>query len=148
MKALSIKQPWADAILFGPKRVENRTWSPRDVFSRIIVHTGQSFDKRGQEWLDMCDLWPSRAGALNKRGGYLGVIEVLRFLPPYRWLEHDPWRDLGQWGWQIGRVVAFSEMIPGKGQIGLWTPPPDVVAHARELWDAAIASESAANAAG
>lgn len=39
MKALSIRQPWADAIMAGWKTVENRTW---DTAHRgtLAVHTG------------------------------------------------------------------------------------------------------------
>src|SRR5690554_1369660 len=44
MKALTIKAPWAQAIVYGTKRIENRTWKPHaDVIGkRIAIHCGRS----------------------------------------------------------------------------------------------------------
>ena len=48
MKALSIKQPWADHILFRGKDVENREWAEplrkverRQIGQRIQIHAGK-----------------------------------------------------------------------------------------------------------
>lgn len=50
MKALSILQPWAWAIVNGYKPVENRTW--RTSFrGRFLVHAGKGFDTEGYHWL-------------------------------------------------------------------------------------------------
>lgn len=49
--ALTILQPWACAIVHGPKRVENRTWAPPAylVGQRIWLHAGKAFDVGGVE---------------------------------------------------------------------------------------------------
>jgi hypothetical protein len=39
VKALSIRQPWADAIMAGWKTVENRTWEPTHR-GDLALHTG------------------------------------------------------------------------------------------------------------
>lgn len=39
MKALSIKQPWASLICAGIKDVENRTWKPKKLPDKILIHT-------------------------------------------------------------------------------------------------------------
>lgn len=50
MLALSIKQPWAWAILYAGKDIENRDW-PTRVRGRIVVHAGKTYDQRGHDWL-------------------------------------------------------------------------------------------------
>lgn len=38
MKVLSVQQPWASLICTGVKDVENRTWQPKEVPGRILIH--------------------------------------------------------------------------------------------------------------
>ena len=49
MKALSIKQPWAWAIVNGPKFLENRTWDTK-FRGRFLVHAGLKVDHAGIEF--------------------------------------------------------------------------------------------------
>jgi len=49
MRALSIRQPWAWAILHG-KDVENRTWVTR-VTGEFLIHASKTFDLEGYQWL-------------------------------------------------------------------------------------------------
>ncbi|MHC4404130.1 MAG: ASCH domain-containing protein [Planctomycetota bacterium] len=41
MKALTICQPWAWAIIHGPKPVENRGWATK-YRGPLAIHAGQS----------------------------------------------------------------------------------------------------------
>lgn len=145
MKALSIKQPWAEAILQGVKKVENRTWGTAYRGS-VIVHAGLTFDRKGYDWLVDGEIaalegrggfvWPRRLWRDDyKRGGFLGVMEITGCsLPGEEPGLPDPWRDPAQYGWQIGRVVRFIQPIPGKGRLGLFEPPAEVMEVARALW--------------
>lgn len=47
MTALTVKQPWADAIAHGGKTTENRTWPvpARHVGARILIHAGAASDR-------------------------------------------------------------------------------------------------------
>ena len=38
MKTLSVQQQWAYAICTGVKDIENRTWQPKSVPGRILIH--------------------------------------------------------------------------------------------------------------
>jgi len=55
--ALTLWQPWASAIVHGPKRVENRSWSPPGnvIGRRIWIHAGMYIDHEHYE--DVIDLW-------------------------------------------------------------------------------------------
>lgn len=48
MKALSIRQPWAWAIVNAGKRVENRTWETR-YRGPILIHAAKGVTKREYE---------------------------------------------------------------------------------------------------
>lgn len=147
MKALSIKQPWAEAILQGVKRVENRTWGTK-YRGPVIVHAGLTFDRKGYDWLVDREvaavaagggefLWPGRLWQKDfySRGGFLGVMEITGCSAPGEQSgAADPWRDPAQYGWQIGRVLRFAEPVPGKGRLGLFQPPDEVAVIARRLW--------------
>src|SRR5262245_22156707 len=45
LKALSVRQPWAHAIIYGGKDVENRSWTTA-VRGTIAIHASQTLDKR------------------------------------------------------------------------------------------------------
>jgi len=46
VKALSVRQPWADLIVDGVKDVENRTWKT-NIRGRILIHAA----KRVEHWV-------------------------------------------------------------------------------------------------
>lgn len=81
MKALTVQQPWAWAIVHGRKRVENRTtlWKYRGP---LAIHAGTRWSDRGARssliWSDLLDLygWPAGpdAGRRDSRPGF----DVLR----------------------------------------------------------------------
>jgi hypothetical protein len=41
MKCLSVHQPWAWAIVGGPKRIEHRTWRTAHR-GQLLIHAGRS----------------------------------------------------------------------------------------------------------
>ena len=43
MKVLSVRQPWAWAIIHGGKDVENRNWDTK-FRGRLAIHAGKQFD--------------------------------------------------------------------------------------------------------
>ena len=69
IKALSIKQPWADHILFDGKDVENRSWRlpPAMIGQRIQIHAGKRPD--GEYRGD-----PARLGALLGEVTIVGCV--------------------------------------------------------------------------
>ncbi len=56
MRALSIKQPWAEFILQGRKSIETRLWKnvPRIEYpEEIAIHTGMVIDVHARHWFLM-----------------------------------------------------------------------------------------------
>jgi hypothetical protein len=50
MKALSIQQPWAWAVLHAGKDIENRAWNT-SYRGELLIHAGKSFDYEGLQFL-------------------------------------------------------------------------------------------------
>jgi hypothetical protein len=69
MRALSVRQPWAELILSGRKTIETRTWrtSHRGL---IAVHAGWIVDE------DICAGYGFEPGTLAC-GGLIGAVEVV-----------------------------------------------------------------------
>src|SRR5258708_38096209 len=74
MKALSIQQPWAWAILAGVKTVENRTWR---TFHRgpLLIHASK------KPWTGKADLLGHVPPGKLPIGVLLGTVEVLDCVP-------------------------------------------------------------------
>lgn len=124
-RALSIRQPWAGLILAGVKDVENRTWSTQRR-GPLIIHAGTQRDTAA------VDLAAQYGVTDCPRGGYLGVAELVD-------VHHDhdcrgdcsPWAEPGAWHWALARPQAFPKPVPGRGHLGLYTPPAPVIATAQ-----------------
>jgi len=50
VNALSIREPWASAIVHGEKRIENRTWAPpaRYIDTQIAIHAAKTYGRADQ----------------------------------------------------------------------------------------------------
>ncbi len=80
MKALSIRQPWAWAILNAGKDIENRNWKTR-FRGRVLIHAGKTFDDDGH--MDLCI--KQMRGEFSvpsdeiefKTGGIVGSVDIV-----------------------------------------------------------------------
>jgi hypothetical protein len=116
MKAISIQQPWAYAILHLGKDVENRTWKTK-YRGRILIHAGKTIDKKGVGWLNDLLL---REGSKSlpedlPTGGIVGAVEITGVIDksyPNIWF-------FGPYGWKLKNPIAFP-FVPYKGQLGIF----------------------------
>lgn len=119
MKALSIRQPWAWAIVQGHKPVENRTWECRHT-GPLLIHAGQQFDDEGLQ--SMLAVFPDLRAQLPARwdlGGIVGVAEAVECVTshPSRWFT-------GPYGLVLAnaRPLVF---VPWRGQLGVFNVPDE-----------------------
>lgn len=73
MKALSIKQPWAAAIIYGGKDIENRKWTT-PLRGEILIHAGQTFDDKAPA--DLMRWYWELPREQRERGGIIGRVEI------------------------------------------------------------------------
>lgn len=127
MKALSVKQPWAWAIVNGFKPIENRTF---DVSYRgeILIHTGKT-DAGLAAWYAVRQKMiaggddPAELPPLDDlpKGGIVGRATIIDVMLG----SSSPWFE-----GPVGLVVRNPtplKLIPWSGQLGLFEIPDHVV---------------------
>lgn len=113
--ALSIRQPWAAALLAGLKPVENRTrpLPPKYINKPLLLHAGRAQPRPG-EWSGLLFERAMRCGPLL----YGGVIGVITFAPSVR--DHpSEWTEPGCWHWPVVSVRAV-EFWECRGMLGIF----------------------------
>ena len=121
MKCLSIRQPWAWAILHANKDVENRTWYT-GYQGPLLIHAGQKADVAGwREFVRWHDrILPPGLLPHNLPGGVvLGVVRLVDCVDD----SPSPWAEEGLWHWLLADRIAFDEPVPWRGQLGLFDVP-------------------------
>lgn len=115
MKVLSIKQPWAWAILYGGKDVENRTWSTK-FRGRFLIHASKSFDQVGWQWIAENEnrlglRLPSRQSDFIT-GAIIGSVNLFdcRQSDGSRWFQ-------GPYGFLLRNPIGIPFIIPCKGRL-------------------------------
>jgi len=115
MKALSIRQPWAWAILNG-KDVENRTW-PTHYTGPILIHASKTFDFDGYRWilenrhLFSVDI-PQRDNFLM--GGFIGKTNIIDCVSYFE----SPF-FFGPWGFVFEGTEPI-DFVRARGRLGLF----------------------------
>jgi hypothetical protein len=130
MIALSIRQPWAWAILAGIKNVENRSWTT-NYRGRVAIHASLTcksadFDSAlmymrgrvpiGTELPDLDDL---------SRGGVIGVATLVEVHEPWPETER-PWHEDPCYGWRLTDPVP-CDFVPWTGKLRLFDVPTDLI---------------------
>ncbi|MEU3708358.1 hypothetical protein AB0E82_39480 [Streptomyces anulatus] len=124
IRGISIKQPWATAILTGTKTIENRPqhWSWRGW---VLLHAGQQTDRAALRV-------PMVARTIRGRNLTTGaVIGVARLTGCHRHPDGfppcTPWAQDGAWHLELSDVQALALPIPARGQLGPWKPSDDLI---------------------
>lgn len=139
MKALTVRQPYADAIAHGPKRIENRTkpLPAKYIGVPVLLHAAKEPHATGITAVDLARLtgvpthrWPGTRSAIIaviRFGGFhLADGDVHWCCRPW---GHVPTRTQPEvWHWQITHVTPLKEPVPATGALGFWTPGDDVLA--------------------
>ncbi len=129
MKALTIYQPWAHAIAYLGKRIENRTWAPpiSSLGRRIAIHAGKTIQPEVVEWLILDgfledDFQPQDL----TRGAVVALATLESWITDGKQVPDDQryWWN-GPVGWLLKDVVPI-EPVPCRGAQGLWDLPADV----------------------
>ena len=127
MKALSIHQPWAWAILHAGKNVENRGWSTR-YRGPLLIHaskTRSSYDREAQiDWEKVYGVALPPWDELMF-GALVGVVELVDCLPVSQ-VTASPWVE-GPVCWVMSNPRAFTSPVPLRGAQGLFEVEDDTI---------------------
>lgn len=117
MKTLSIRQPYAWAIMAGIKPVENRSWSTT-YRGPLAIHAGKAW--YDDERFDRIELacWCKEYGVEFPSeihlGGIVGIVDLVDVVT-----DHPSEFFDGPYGWVLANPRPV-EFIPMKGRLGLF----------------------------
>lgn len=109
LKTITIRQPWAGLILAGDgfgrlKDIENRTWTTA-YRGRLLIHAAAQ----------RCPIGAAAHGPGGETGMILGSVELWDIAP-----SDSRWALPNCHHWHLRDPLIFAELIPAKGQLGLW----------------------------
>lgn len=129
MNCLSVRQPWASAIIAGVKTVENRSWPPPPSVigpeNRLWIHASRSTDALTSEAVlnHLGDHWPA-ADLISMRGLCGHVIGSVVVTGWSTWSEstahhaENPWA-IGPVLWYLSDPVPCSP-FPASGKLKIF----------------------------
>ncbi len=122
MKALTIKQPWAQLIIEGYKKYEFRSWKTK-YRGKILIHAGMSLEKE-------MDLRFKGYNLSYTMGAIIGEAiledcilvdekfnEELRKIDP---IVYGRSNHVETYAWKLTNIRKYEKPIEIKGQLGLW----------------------------
>jgi ASCH domain len=124
-RILSVRNPWAWAILHGGKDVENRS-RPTRHRGDVWLHASASMTTH--EW-DLACAFMAGIGARRpppRETLAMGAIVGAFVLADCVTAHASPW-FVGAYGYVVRDAVALPEPVPCRGALGLWAPPPAVM---------------------
>jgi len=154
VRVLTVKQPWAWAIVHGGKDVENRVRSLGPYRGPVAIHAGLGWSEQGAEDTEVIravvselngwrasdlELWGADTIEPDDprfvRGAVIGVVN--------RWAEHrprpgccpnlgvrpfgGPWAMADHWHSNLSDPRPLPRPIPATGRLGLWRPDDDLL---------------------
>jgi len=135
---LTVLQPYASALVIGPKPGENRGWKPHTIRGGLLlIHAAVRMYPgvtRGDFALPLPGaggkaMWPEcpRFEKLPM-GGIIGAVRISEFRPvPSDLYPEDPWL-CGPWAWMVGARLPLLKPVRCKGFQKLWRAPSQTYA--------------------
>jgi hypothetical protein len=126
--AISVRQPWAWALLYGGKDIENRNAHAVKFMKErgpIALHASSGMTRREYEWAaaHMKTIGVDCPSAqFLPRGGIIGIIDITDIVKE----SSSPW-----WIGPRGLIVRNPrpvDFIPCQGQVGFFPWKPDTLA--------------------
>lgn len=110
MRALSIRQPHAQAILAGMKLIEYRSW-PTAHRGLLLIHAGKALDREA-----LAD-YPALDVASLARGALVGAVDLVEVEPD----------GTGGFAWSLASPRRLMQPIPYPGRLGLFVVDDSLV---------------------
>jgi hypothetical protein len=140
MKVLTVRQPWAWAIVHAGKVIENRTWLTH-YRGLIAIHAGTSWSARGRNSTLIREAFMAvrhPPGRIFQRGVIIGVADLLdaHWAEPgccySPWAEYEVYKEDERRDGRVSHFVLANrrpvEPVPWRGALNLRPIPDDIAA--------------------
>ncbi len=126
--AISVAQPWAWALIHGPKRIENRSWRP-SYRGQLVIHASKRLDylhryRQGKPAKQLQDL---PADADLAYGALIGMVNLRAVFSLEDGKRLDAEFATGPFCWFCASPRAFLRPIRWRGERGLFDIPAIVI---------------------
>lgn len=141
MRVLTVRQPWAWAIIHGGKDVENRVRSLGPYRGPVAIHASSSTSASGHGVVEAAEAWRSwwaeNGRPEGQRGHVIGVVDLVdshsdefcaRSWSTNDHDDCDDWSLCSKWAMDDHHHLVLSNPrplprpIPATGRLGLWRP--------------------------
>jgi len=143
IRVLTVRQPWAWAIVRGGKDVENRSQNIAGAYRGLVaIHAALASDEGLPGVPSPALLEAAQRGALetagaweasywtDDRGAIVGVVDLVDV---HRAELHataardlvagwSPWAERNAWHLVLANPRPFADPVPARGRLGLWRP--------------------------
>lgn len=124
--AISVRQPWAWAIIYGGKDIENRRWSvyspSRRFTGRVAIHASSGMTRNeyreAAEFMEKLGVTCPPAVDLV-RGAIIGTVEIIGSVTRVSRPTTSKW-FVGRFGLVLRGPEPIPEPIPVSGQLGFF----------------------------
>lgn len=149
MRCLSLTQPWATLIAIGAKKCETRSWATA-YRGPIAIHAAKGLGPGGMRaFRERCCSTPFKDALLPAvdldneaadclpRGAIVAMCELIGCEPAAHYAHFHGISEQerafgnfadGRYAWLLGNIRPLATSIPARGALGLWAPPPAVLA--------------------
>lgn len=130
MRILTVRQPWAWAIIHGGKDVENRVWGTT-YRGPVAIHVAGKYAEAGLDLEaldDACDRWCDENGCANHPwfssvGKIIGVVDLVDSHMCFNALTAfegcSPWAEIDRRHLVLANPRPLPKPLPYKGALGL-----------------------------
>lgn len=143
MKAITVRQPWAKAIIYGGKDIENRSRNiAGDYRGTVAIHAGLTPDHTGWVTSEAYKLTTTMGGGVGfGYGVVLGLVDLVDVHHHTSCPTHHvdaPWPLCSPWANREGYHLVLMNPrplpvpIPATGRLGLWNMPATIALGAEE----------------
>ena len=126
MKCLSLKQPWAWAVVKGLKDIKNQKWATA-FRGDLLIHASMTWDPIGEIVLRNNGIEPPSQKDLSFHFGVIvgkvTVVDCVR-VHPSKWF-------FGPWGFVLRNAMELERPIAHRGQLGFFSVPEDILKEAK-----------------
>lgn len=119
-RALTVRRPWAGLLVAGVKPVENRGWTTT-YRGPLFIHAGQAWVHAGQQLAAEQGITVT----CDEPTGYIGAVRLVDIHPAADCCA--PWGEPDGYHWTVVEPIRFEQPISGKGRLGLFRVPADVL---------------------
>lgn len=119
MKALSLKQPWAELVVNGKKKIEIRKWNTK-FRGEFLIHASLSPDSEAMKKFEFSE----NSLALGAIIGKAKLLDVKHYKNSEEFEKdsalHLATSNWGNTGFILENPLKFKVPIPAKGKLNFW----------------------------